>query len=174
MEDEHADAKSVTRDYHFEWSSTQPPLLSILGGKITTYRKLAEEAADHLSTVLSMGPDWTRDVPLPGGDMPNADFEEFLERLKAQYPSWPHNLLKRYARAYGTRTYDVIGTRKSLYDMGQEVLPSVYEREIEYWRRQEWAVTAEDMLLRRSKLALHLPNNAISMLNTWLNSHPME
>jgi glycerol-3-phosphate dehydrogenase len=171
MDDEHLDAKSVTRDYHFEFTSESPPLLSILGGKITTYRKLAEEAADHLKRFIPMSEDWTQHAPLPGGDMPGADFETFVLTLNAQYPQFPPSLLLRYARAYGTRVYTLLGTRTSVADMGEEVLPTVYAVEIEYWRQHEWAVTATDMLWRRSKLGLHLPKNAVERLDAWLNQH---
>jgi len=170
LEDEHQDAKSVTRDYHFEWSSEQPPLLSVLGGKITTYRKLAEEAAAHLQRFIPMSEDWTQHSPLPGGDMPNANFDDFLSRLCTTYPLFPKSLLVRYARAYGTRAFDLLGSAKSVSDLGEEVLPSVFAAEIKYWRTREWAVTATDMLWRRSKLGLHLSADSVERLDRWLSN----
>lgn len=173
LDDEHADAKSVTRDYHFELSNQSPPLLSVLGGKITTYRRLAEEAATQLQPYFPhMGGDWTAFAPLPGGDFVRADFEGFLQRLSAEYSGLPAALIKRYARAYGTQAYDLLGNAKQTADLGAEVLPGLFEKEIRYWQSHEWAVTAEDMLLRRSKLKLHMACDALAKLDQWLINHP--
>jgi glycerol-3-phosphate dehydrogenase len=173
LDDAHADAKSVTRDYHFELSHAAPPLLTVLGGKITTFRRLAEEAAQHLNAYFpNMGADWTAHAPLAGGDFLNADFAALVTRLQAEYPAFPPKLVQRYARAYGTETYALLGNATSTRDLGEEILPGVFAREVRYWREQEWAFSAEDMLLRRSKLALHLPADAIARLNQWLREHP--
>jgi glycerol-3-phosphate dehydrogenase len=166
-------ATSVTRDYVLDLDTQGPPLLSIFGGKFTTYRKLAEDVLDELSPVLDWPQThWTALAPLPGGDMPGADFDAFLAGFGAAHAWLPAQLLCRYARAYGTRAARLLGNAKSLQELGEEVLPGLYAREIDYLRREEWAVTAEDILYRRSKLALHLPSGSDARLDAWLGGHP--
>ena len=116
LEEEGADNPSaVTRDYRLELDAPagEAPLLSVFGGKITTFRKLAEEAVDELGRALhNPAPAWTAGAPLPGGDIPQANFERFLTQFKQQYPWLPADLAHRYARAYGTRAKHVIGQAK--------------------------------------------------------------
>jgi glycerol-3-phosphate dehydrogenase len=167
-------ATSVTRDYVLDLDTRGPPLLSIYGGKLTTYRKLAEDVLDDLAPVMGWSQrHWTGTAPLPGGDMPGADFGAFQSGLVSAHPWVPGPLLHRYARAYGTRARRLIGDARSLQDLGAEVLPGLFEREIDYLRREEWAVTAEDILYRRSKLALHLPAGSATRLDEWLGRHPL-
>ena len=174
LEDESSDPSSVTRDYTFELDADGPPLLSVLGGKITTYRRLAEDALERLLPTLGVSPPrWTHDAPLPGGDMPGADFEAFHARLAARYPAFAARLLERWARAYGTRTERMLGAATAPAELGEEVLPGLYAREIDYLRREEWAVTADDILWRRSKLGLHLGHGAAAALDAWLAAHPL-
>jgi glycerol-3-phosphate dehydrogenase len=173
LEDESKDPSSVTRDYRFELDANGPPLLSIFGGKITTYRRLAEEA---LALVLpKLGRDarpWTAGVPLPGGDMPGASFEAFDAALARDLPALDPALRHRYARAYGTRVAKLLNGAMRTGDLGEAVLPGLYRAEIDYLRREEWARTAEDILWRRSKLGLRLPKDAAATLDAWLASHP--
>jgi glycerol-3-phosphate dehydrogenase len=167
-------ATSVTRDYVLDLDTKGPPLLSIYGGKLTTYRKLAEDVLDMLAPGLGWPlRHWTAVAPLPGGDMPAADFDAFLARARAAHGWLPAPLLHRYARAYGTRLERLVGDARSLRDLGEEILPGLHEREIDYLRREEWAVTAEDILYRRSKLALHLPKGSAGRLDDWLARHPV-
>jgi glycerol-3-phosphate dehydrogenase len=150
-----------------------PPLLSVYGGKLTTYRRLAEDVVDALAPGLGRAaPHWTAGAPLPGGDMPGADFEAFLSGLAVRHPWVPEALLRRYARAYGTRVERILCGAATTPDLGEEVLPGLHAREIDYLRREEWAVTAEDILYRRSKLALHVPADGAAALDDWLLSHP--
>jgi len=166
-------ATSVTRDYVLDLDANGPPLLSIYGGKLTTYRRLAEDVVDALAPGLGCtARPWTAGQPLPGGDMPQADFDAFMKGLSARYPGLPGALLHRYARAYGTRAERILAGADSPADLGTEVLPRLHAREIEYLRREEWAVTAEDILYRRSKLALHVPADGAARLDEWLRSHP--
>jgi glycerol-3-phosphate dehydrogenase len=163
----------VTRDYVLDLDTTGAPLLSIYGGKLTTYRKLAEDVVDALAPGLGCrSPHWTAGQPLPGGDMPGADFDAFLAGLAARHPWVPASLLRRYARAYGTRAEHILRGAAALADLGEEVLPGLHAREVDYLRREEWAVTAEDILYRRSKLALHVPADGASRLDDWLARHP--
>jgi glycerol-3-phosphate dehydrogenase len=167
-------ATSVTRDYVLDLDTRGPLLLSIYGGKLTTYRKLAEDVLDRLAPGLRWPQrHWTASAPLPGGDMPGADFEAFLAGLRSTHPWLPEPLLGRYARAYGTRAGRLVGGARSLQELGEEVLPGLHAREIDYLRREEWAVTAEDILYRRSKLALHLPAGSAARLDEWLARHSL-
>ena len=175
LDDESTDAASVTRDYSLELECDSPPLLSVYGGKITTYRRLAEEAVDRLGPLLGhRAPAWTRSATLPGGDMPGGDFAAFRAELARRRPWLDNGLLRRYSRAYGTRVERLLGTADSMRDLGAEVLPGLHVREIEYLRREEWAVTPEDILFRRSKLGLHLPAEASDQLAGWLAGHPAD
>ncbi len=166
-------ATSVTRDYVLDIEDQGPPLLSIYGGKLTTYRRLAEDVLDDLAARLDWPRQhWTEGAILPGGDIAGSDFGAFLGGLRRKYQWMSTTLLDRLAAAYGTRVNRLLGEAQSLRDLGEEVLPGLHEVEIEYLRSAEWAVTAEDILYRRSKLALHLPVDATARLDDWLARHP--
>jgi glycerol-3-phosphate dehydrogenase len=168
------DPKSVTRDYVLDFDRSGPPLLSVYGGKLTTYRRLAEDVVDMLMPVLgASSPAWTATVPLPGGDMEGADFDAFLTRMRRRYPWLEARLLERYARAYGTRMAQMLEGCERMADLGGEVLPGVHVREINYLRTAEFARTATDILYRRSKLGLHLPAGSSARLDDWLAANPV-
>ena len=183
VEDEARDAKAVTRDYRLELDdSGGAPLLSIFGGKITTYRKLAEEAVDMLCKSLgNRKRGWTAKACLPGGDLYGDTpqncavlrYDEWRDKLVQQYRWLPRALVTRYARAYGTRIHTLLAGRVKLEDMGAELEPGLYAAEVDYLRRYEWAVTAEDILWRRSKLGLHAPPGGAARLAEWLAAHPL-
>jgi glycerol-3-phosphate dehydrogenase len=175
LEEEGADNPSaVTRDYSLELDAPagEAPLLSVFGGKITTFRKLAEEAVDKLAQALQNGASsWTAGAPLPGGDMPNANFERFLSEFKQQHAWLPADLAHRLARAYGTRAKHVIGNARSVADLGRAFAPGLYEAELTYLRDTEWARSAQDVLWRRSKLGLHVEPGTLDSItrdiDTW-------
>jgi glycerol-3-phosphate dehydrogenase len=168
------DPKSVTRDYVLDLDENGPPLLSVYGGKITTYRKLAEDVVDKLATALDCRQAaWTAKTPLPGGDMPDRDFDRFVDTLQKRYRWLPPSLRYRLARAYGTRIDRLLAGAGRIEDMGPELLPGLYRCEVDYLRSQEWAVTGEDILWRRSKLGLHLPAGSERKLDQWLAAHPL-
>jgi glycerol-3-phosphate dehydrogenase len=132
-------------------------MLSVFGGKITTYRKLAEHALDKLQPFFpAMKAPWTASAPLPGGDMPNADFDGFLAGLRRENPWLPEALAHHYARLYGTRTGEVLNGARDLGGLGRHFGGLLYQCEIDYLRKAEWARTAEDVLDRRTKHGLHL------------------
>ncbi|OHX11070.1 glycerol-3-phosphate dehydrogenase [Chromobacterium amazonense] len=169
LDDASDNASSVTRDYALEMDAQGAPLLSVFGGKITTFRKLAEEAVDKLAPLLgNHKATWTAEVPLPGGDMPGADFARFLRDLTQRHPWLPAELAERWARAYGTRVAKLIGQANALGDLGAEILPGLYEAELQYLVDAEWATRSEDILWRRSKLKLHLPAYADKVIDAWL------
>ncbi|MDX8121389.1 glycerol-3-phosphate dehydrogenase [Janthinobacterium sp. GMG2] len=182
VEDAAADAKAVTRDYRFELDQEGAPLLSIFGGKITTFRKLAEEAMDMLAPLLGNArPAWTEHACLPGGDVYGAvpqnravrEFGQFVQGLQREYAWLPAALVARYARAYGTRIHVLLEGRADVAAMGEEIAAGLYAAEVDYVRRHEWAVSAADILWRRSKLGLHLPRETADTLDAWLLQHPV-
>ena len=169
LEDESADARSVTRDYSLQWTTSPAPLLTVFGGKITTYRALAEDAVQKLAPVFPRlsGP-WTAAAVLPGGDLPQGDFDFFLAGLAQRHATLPAALRRRLARAYGTRITQVLGTATSVDDLGVELAPGLHERELEYLCEREWARSAEDVVWRRSKLGLHCDAAAVERVESWV------
>jgi glycerol-3-phosphate dehydrogenase len=140
-------------------------MLNIFGGKITTYRKLAEHAMRELARFFpAAGEAWTAGAALPGGDIADADFEAFLRELATRQPDLPPALLRRLARAYGTRVDAVIG----LGDLGPDLGGGLHTAEVDYLVKTEWARTVEDILYRRSKLGLHVPSGTPERLAAYL------
>jgi glycerol-3-phosphate dehydrogenase len=163
---------AVTRDYVFDLDDRGgAPVLNIFGGKITTFRKLAEHALQRLAPHFpAMKGDWTAGAFLPGGDLPGGDVAAFLSELSRTYPWLPQDLLLHYARLYGTRTRDLIGNRQSLADMGRRFGPQLYEAEARYLAGHEWATTAEDILWRRTKHRLHMTEAETKAFADWLDT----
>ncbi|KVR73475.1 glycerol-3-phosphate dehydrogenase [Burkholderia ubonensis] len=173
LEDENAaNASAVTRDYRLEMDDgAGAPLLSVFGGKITTFRKLAEEAGDLLCRALGRdAAPWTAGAPLPGGDIANAKFDAFTAQFAARHPWLPAELARRYARAYGTRAERVVGNAKSLADLGAAIAPGIHEAELRYLRDVEWATRAQDVLWRRSKLGLHVAPGTLDAVTAALDA----
>jgi glycerol-3-phosphate dehydrogenase len=167
------DASAVTRDYVFDLDGAQgqAPVLSIFGGKITTFRKLAEHAMDELKPFFpAMKPSWTETAKLPGGDMPDADFDRFLADLRARRPFLPEGQARRMGRAYGTRIEELLGTAKSMADLGEDFGGGLTAAEVDYLVRREWARSAADILWRRSKLGLHVPTGAEARIDAYLQT----
>ena len=172
LKDESNDPMSVTRDYALELDREPAPLLSVFGGKITTYRRLSEDAVSLLGGILgSSAPPWTATALLPGGDVPEGSFAVFLRTLERSHAWLPGPVRRRYAHAYGTRIGRVLGGATRLAELGAEVLPQLYERELEYLCREEFARSAEDILWRRSKLGLHLMGTDTAPLDRWLEQY---
>jgi glycerol-3-phosphate dehydrogenase len=173
--DDHAEnASAVTRDYVLaaEGGAGRPALLSVFGGKITTYRKLAEQALEKLLPLLGRpaGAGWTAHTPLPGGDMPGGDFPTYLAAMIDKYPSLPPRLLHRLARAYGTRAERILGGAQTLADLGEDFGFHLTAAEVDHLVAHEWAHTSEDILWRRSKLALHVPQGTAERLAAYLKT----
>jgi glycerol-3-phosphate dehydrogenase len=178
LDDESGDPSAVTRDYSLELDKAQAPLLNIWGGKITTFRKLAEEAADLLAAPLSLPRGaWTENALLPGGDLsawigaakrPDEDFERFVRAVLGRHPQLNPVLARRLARAYGGRIDKVLADRDQ---RGDEVAPGLFEAELHYLHDHEWARTADDVLWRRSKLGLHLDTNQRAAVAAWCGAH---
>ena len=179
LDDASGDASAVTRDYLLEFDDSAPaaPLLSVWGGKITTFRKLAEEAGDGLVQRLAEPrPAWTADALLPGGDLrpwigaptrPDLDIQRFLSVLGQRHPELPAAMRQRWARSYGGLLTQLLQGG----DLGAEVVPGLYEAELHYLHRHEWAREADDVLWRRTKLGLHLSPAQRSRVAQWWTEH---
>jgi glycerol-3-phosphate dehydrogenase len=174
---------AATRDFRLEHDTRGAPLLSVLGGKITTFRKLAEQAVDWIAPVLgNTGRSWTAEACLPGGDLvgkrPSSravrEFDPWVQRQQRRYAWLPPALLARWARAYGTRIDVLLANRNALADLGAQVAPGLYAAEIEYLIAYEWARCADDILWRRSKLGLHLPPASATELDAWIGAREAE
>ncbi len=157
FDDGKGNPSAVTRDYVFDLDDKGAPLLTAFGGKITTFRKLSEHAMRKLSPFFpNMGKDWTSAGILPGGEIPNADYESWVNTLRNDYPFLSSELLQHYGRCYGARTSRVLGKAKSIANLGTHFGAGLYEAEVNYLVEQEWAETAEDILDRRTKLGLRM------------------
>jgi len=162
-----SEAQEATRDYvlELEESDGEPPLLNIFGGKITTYRRLAEDALDKLGTHMrNVGAPWTRGTALPGGDFSVEGFEELVAGLARDNPLTEPALIRRLARTYGSCALEIL----AVMDPGIHFGADLYQREVEYLVRTEWAMTAEDILWRRTKLGLRLSAEQVGHLDQWL------
>jgi D-erythritol 1-phosphate dehydrogenase len=174
-DDKAQNPSAVTRDYIFDIDpklpNAAPPILSIFGGKITTYRKLAEHALDKLSSFFpGMAKGWTARAPLPGGDMPGADFDAWLVAFRKQFPWLPGDLARHYGRLYGTRAAALLEGAKGPGDLGRHFGALFHEREARFLLRTEWARSAEDILDRRTKHGLHLSASERAAFEHWLRS----
>jgi glycerol-3-phosphate dehydrogenase len=165
-DDRSESASAVTRDYVLRLDVPEgAPLLSVYGGKITTYRKLSEHAMEKLAPHFpKLGRPWTAAAPLPGGDIPNADFERFLFALRQERGWLPEPLARRWARAYGTRVEAMLGGADGLGGLGRHYGDDLYQCEIDHLTTSEWARSSIDILWRRSKLGLHLQPGTVAAL----------
>jgi glycerol-3-phosphate dehydrogenase len=180
LDDESGDPAAVTRDYLLEMDAGEAPLLTVWGGKITTFRRLAEEAADLLEPLLrgeGRRGAWTRGAVLPGGDLrawigppqrPDTDFARFEQAARLRWPRLPAALVHRLARAYGSRIEAVLGAGDRL---GAEVAPGLFEAELRYLHDHEWARGADDVLWRRGKLGLHYGAAERAAVAAWCDAH---
>jgi glycerol-3-phosphate dehydrogenase len=170
LEDASSSAAEVTRDYLLDHDDASgAPLLSVFGGKITTHRKLAEEALDWLAPALgSARQAWTADAKLPGADFGARGFDAFLYEVAQRFAWLPSGLALRYAHAYGTRVERIIGAARSMADLGENVCADLYAAEVDYLVREEWARSADDILWRRSKLGLRIDAQGRKRLEDYL------
>jgi len=179
-DDGRSDSKSVTRDYRLEFDTSSAPILHVFGGKITTYRRLAEDALSLISVALSCSAKaWTKAALLPGGDLlsPTVDNQnvlqrqDFIQACRQRYAWAPQAWIERLAGSYGTHIHTILKDCATESDLGAPVLPGLYPCEIEYLLKHEFAQTAQDILWRRTKLGLHLERDAGAILERWLAQH---
>ncbi len=172
-DDESDSPQAITRDYTLELEAAQEqaPLLSVFGGKLTTYRKLAEAALDKLAPYLpSMGASWTENEALPGGDF-SGHREQLVDTVHGQYPWLPKALLLRYVTQFGTNTWQLLEGAKQAKDMGiafSTQAHGVYQKEVDYLIQREMAQTPQDVLWRRTKLGLYMTQEEQSQLAAYL------
>ncbi|WP_026380800.1 glycerol-3-phosphate dehydrogenase [Afifella pfennigii] len=166
-------AQAATRDYVLDLADAEgAPALHVLGGKITTYRRLAEAALAKIERALGerRGAPWTDGKPLPGGDFPQEGYDDLVARIAAERPGLPRALIARLVRAYGTETERLLGEASGPADLGRHFGAGLYQREVDYLRRHEWALTAEDVLWRRSKLGLRFSVPEVAALEAYLTA----
>ena len=171
MDDEVADAKKASRDYSFEIDSVagQAPLLSVFGGKLTTYRKLAEAATNAMCEYFpGSGDAWTQTAKLPGAGF--IDPQELFSSLALEFPCLPSSLLTRYVRSYGTRVKNFLAGTQSMTDLGQHFGSELYQIEVDYLIKHEWVVELDDLIWRRTKLGLLLSHDEKQNLAHYLQS----
>lgn len=165
-------ASKASRDYHFKISDQngQMPLISVYGGKITTYRKLAEQVVAELAPYVELtGLPWTDHAPLPGGDFAFGDRAELAKRLEKDYSFLTIRTVQRLIAAYGTEAWKVLGDATTAKDLGTDFGAGLSEREVVWVMTREWAMTSEDILWRRSKCGLWFTKKQIAQLDHWLN-----
>ena len=158
------DPSAVTRDYVLKLDAPRnaakeprAPVLSVFGGKITTYRKLAESVLAELKPFFpQMKSAWTHDAVLPGGDLPQGGLGAWLADLERRYPDLPKDVLRALAHRHGSRATAVLGEARTSADLGADFGAGLTEREVDYLRTQEWAVSSEDILWRRTKCGLSM------------------
>ena len=166
-------ATAATRDYTLKVDSTGgAPVLNVFGGKITTYRRLAEAALEKVGAVFPGLPgNWTAGVPLPGGDFPVDGVADLVARLKAAAPFLSDFWALRLVRAYGTEAFDMLEGAQDAADLGADFGATLTEREVAWLMRHEYARSAADVVWRRSKLGLRMSTDQIAALDTWMRAH---
>ncbi|MCK1715435.1 MULTISPECIES: glycerol-3-phosphate dehydrogenase [unclassified Bradyrhizobium] len=171
FDDNAENPSAVTRDYVFELNGADgaAPILSVFGGKITTFRKLSEHALERLKPYFpSMAGPWTAGSALPGGDIVSAEFDAFAAGLGRDYPDLPRDVLNHYARLYGTRVHRLLDGVRTRSDLGRHFGGAFYQREAEFLQIEEWALTPEDILERRTKHGLHLTIGQKQAFSGWM------
>jgi glycerol-3-phosphate dehydrogenase len=168
-------AQDASRDYVLKLDAPRgaAPLLTIYGGKLTTYRRLAEAALQQLSQYLATGRPWTAAASLPGGDLPNGGMAALLDSIRGAYPFLEAAHAERLARSYGTRAHVVLGKAQCAEDLGEKFAAGLTESEVRYLIGHEWASTASDILWRRSKLGLRFTPGEIERLQNWMTNTPI-
>ncbi|MHB2264235.1 glycerol-3-phosphate dehydrogenase [Aliihoeflea sp. PC F10.4] len=162
-------AQEATRDYVLKADTDGAPLVNIFGGKITTYRRLAESMLEKIEGLIGKkGKAWTADGSLPGGDFAVGTFDEEVRRLRADYAFIDARMARRLIRLYGTRARTILGSAKSSVDLGRHFGKDLYEAEVRYLVAHEWAMSAEDVLWRRTKRGLVLSKDEAGALDHFM------
>jgi glycerol-3-phosphate dehydrogenase len=175
VDDKSSNLSAINRGFSLEFNvdgKNSLPLINIFGGKLTTYRLVSEKVVDMLAPYfIHCSNAWTSKFPLPGGDLPDGNFTLFLEKLAQDYDWLPSALLMRYAQTYGTLTYVMLKDIKDETQLGQDLGHGLYEIELKYLINNEWAKTAEDILLRRTKLGLFYTPSEQERLEVWIQKN---
>ncbi len=170
-------AQEATRDYVLreDGNGDEPRVINIFGGKITTYRRLAESMLEKIEHVLGKRkPSWTAQSTLTGGDFAVYGFDELVAQVRSKYPFVEQSLAWRLVRSYGTKVWQLLGDAKNEVDLGPQFGGSLTGREVEYLIDNEWAQTAQDVVWRRSKLGIRLSDDQIENLDKWMQNRSVE
>jgi glycerol-3-phosphate dehydrogenase len=171
-------AQNATRDYvlSLDADAGRAPLLSVFGGKVTTYRRLAEAALDHLTEYLdaARAPRWTAGAALPGGNFAPGALNAQVDVFAGQHPFLGRDLAARLVGAYGTRAGHMLAGAASMADLGEHFGAGLTAREVRYLMREEWAATPEDVLWRRSKLGLFVTPGCTAALEDFMARETIE
>jgi glycerol-3-phosphate dehydrogenase len=165
-------AQEATRDYviRTDGDAGSGLLLNIFGGKITTFRVLAEKILKDIEKALGVRqPSWTADTALPGGDFAAQDFDALVAEYADARPHLDRKLITRLVRQYGTRALMVLGDAQKTADLGKAFGNGLHEAEIVYLMRHEWALTAQDVLFRRTKLGIAYDSKQIQTLQDFMD-----
>lgn len=166
-------AQEATRDYvlKLEQNTGEPPLLNVFGGKLTTYRRLAEHALEKINEAIgTKGSPWTAKSSLPGGDFAPTGYEAEVAKLKARYGFLSDRHARRLVRLYGTKAAIFLGDATGVEALGRHFGGDLYEREVTWLMEQEWARTSEDVLWRRTKQGLHFSREEVAALNDYMTT----
>ena len=168
-------ATAATRDYVLSVNSSGAPILSVFGGKITTYRKLAEQVMKKLEPFLpNVKSEWTAGVALPGGDFPVGDVDQLIAELKAAHPFLDDFWATRLFRAYGSEAKDVLAGADETSALGRDFGATLTEAEVRWLMDKEFARRADDVVWRRTKLGLRMSAEQIAELDDWMQAHPVQ
>ena len=172
-DDGHGDPAAITRDYTLKLDDREGAVeLAVFGGKLTTYRKLAETVLEKLSPWLKTSHGrWTADEPLPGGNFAPAQRETEFGKLRAAYLQFPAELLAVLFARHGTLVRSLLGNARTLADLGQDFGGGLYRLEVDYLAQNEWATTAEDILWRRTKTGLAMTPAERDIFATWFSAN---
>jgi glycerol-3-phosphate dehydrogenase len=165
-------AQNLTREYVLDLNGErgEAPLLTVYGGKITTYRRLAEAALAKLAHTFRLAPSWTAGAALPGGDVPHDGIDALVRRARGLWPFVAETNVARLVRAYGTRLDRVLGEAKDIAALGERFGDALTAAEVRYLMRHEFAETADDVLWRRSKLGLRIGAEDAARLGQFMQS----
>jgi glycerol-3-phosphate dehydrogenase len=164
--------EDTSRDYvlALDRAAAEAPLLTVYGGKITTYRRLAEEAYEQLAPLFGARPNWTKGAALPGGDFNVDGIERLIAGMRTSWPFLTERHARRLARAYGTRVRDILAPARSINDLGPNFGADLTAAEVRYLMTHEWAQTADDVLWRRTKLGLRVSRDERARLVSFMTN----
>ena len=164
------ESSEISRDYMLKYDDSLAPIVSVFGGKLTTYRLLAEDVLDLLSKLDGFNqPKWTNHAVLPGGDIGGYDVAEFATRLIAQYPWLPQELAQRYARHYGSKVHTILDDCTGVLDLGEAFSPGLYQVEVDFLIRHEFARSAQDIVWRRTRQGIGMNTVQIDRLAEYID-----
>lgn len=170
-DDSDGNARKASRDYDIETShqNGRAPLINVYGGKITTYRKLGEAVLEKVGNYIKIpGKQWSDSTPLPGGNFPVDGFERQASDLQREYTFLSDRFCRRLVRSYGTRARTILGKAKYIEDLGQCFGSDLFEAEVRYLIKHEWALKTEDILWRRTKEGLRIEPARVKKLENFL------